>query len=77
MQNTPDQRRGTDNLDSFIDTFEKLISLCASLREENSQLRQQCQRLNGEKGQLAQVNERSRHQLEATIARLKDLEEEL
>ena len=77
MQNTLDQRRGTDDLDSFIHTFEELISLCASLREENVQLREQCQRLNGEKGQLAQVNERSRQQLEATIARLKDLEEEL
>ncbi len=77
MQKAPDQRLNTDEIDGFIHTVEELIGLCARLREENARLREQCQRLNGEKGRLAQVNERSRSQLEATIARLKDLEEEL
>ncbi len=77
MQTRPERRRPLDDLEHFSATIEELIALCRRLREENSRLRRQCQTLSGEKGQLLEINERSRAQLEATIARLKDLEEEL
>ncbi len=77
MQTDPEPRLSAGDLDRFIQTIEALIALCGRLREENRRLRQQCQELNGEKGQLLAINERSRSQLEATIARLRDLEEEL
>ena len=77
MQTHPERRRPIDDLEHFTSTIEELIALCGRLREENRRLRLQCQTLSSEKGQLLEVNERSRNQLEATIARLKDLEEEL
>lgn len=77
MQTQPERRRPLDDFEHFTATIEDLIALCRRLREENRRLRLQCQTLGSERGQLLEINERSRNRLEATIARLKELEEAL
>jgi len=63
----------------YFDTLEaqltQLIDRCQQLEQENQQLKTSEARLREERARLLQVNDQTRHKVEAMIQRLKSLEQ--
>lgn len=61
-------------LESKVD---ELIALCDALAKENQALREERQSLRAERARLLERNDSARSKIDATISRLKTLEEEV
>ena len=54
---------------------DQLLAYCDQLEQDNKQLRQQEHELKQERLQMIQLNDKTRHKVEAMIQRLKALEQ--
>lgn len=54
---------------------DQLLAYCDQLEQDNKRLRQQEQELKQERLQMIQLNDQTRHKVEAMIQRLKALEQ--
>ena len=61
-------------LESKVD---ELIALCEALVKENKELREERQSLKAERARLMERNDQARSKIDATISRLKTLEDEV
>ena len=56
---------------------DELIALCEALVKENKELREERQSLKAERARLMERNDQARSKIDATISRLKTLEDEV
>jgi cell division protein ZapB len=64
----------TTKINRLESQVEELLELCQKLGDENSELRNQLQHLNGERGKLLDQKEQARSHVEAMITRLRSME---
>lgn len=62
------------DLSTLEQKIDQLLAHCARLEQDNQRLRQQEKDLKKDRLQLIQVNDQTRHKVEAMIQRLKALE---
>jgi cell division protein ZapB len=65
------------NLDVLEQQVDELIRTCDRLREENASLRASQEHLVAERAELIEKTELARSRVEAMVARLKSMEEQL
>jgi len=65
------------NLDTLESKVDNLIRICERLRDENMSLRASREHLVSERAELIEKTELARSKVEAMVARLKSMEEEL
>ncbi len=65
------------NLDTLERQADELIRVCDKLRDENASLRASQEHLVAERAELIEKNELARSRIEAMVARLKSMEEQL
>lgn len=65
------------DLNRLEQQVDELIRLCDRLREENASLRASQEHLVGERAELIEKTELARSKVEAMVARLKSMEEQL
>ncbi len=65
------------NLDTLERQVDELIRVCDKLRDENASLRASQEHLVAERAELIEKNELARSRIEAMVARLKSMEEQL
>ncbi len=64
----------TTKINRLESQVEELLELCQKLGDENSDLRNQLQHLNGERAKLLEQKEQARSHVEAMITRLRSME---
>lgn len=73
--NNVDAGKLRDDLLQLEQRVERLVDLCALLREENRVLRHSQDTLSAERASLLEKNEMARSRIEAMISRLKAMEQ--
>jgi cell division protein ZapB len=64
----------SDALTALENKIDQLISLCAELNEENSQLKSDNAALRRQQSELLDRNQQARERVEATLSRLRAME---
>ncbi|MEX0730512.1 MAG: TIGR02449 family protein [Aquisalimonadaceae bacterium] len=73
--NDVDARKLREDIQQLEQRVERLVDLCARLREENRVLRHSQDTLSAERAGLLEKNEMARSRIEAMISRLKAMEQ--